>query len=99
VRTALFITCVNDALYPGTGKAVVTLLRRLGCDVEFPAGQTCCGQMHFNSGYRPEAAKLARRFADVFAGFDAVVTPSPSCAGMVRDQYATLGVPASPCTS
>ena len=59
MKVALFITCFNDALYPGTGKAVVRLLRRLGCDVEFPDAQTCCGQMHFNTGYRPEATKLA----------------------------------------
>ena len=92
MRTALFITCFNDALYPGTGRAVVKLLRRLGCDIEFPEAQTCCGQMHFNTGYRPEATKLARAFVDVLAGFDAVVSPSPSCVGMVRDHYETLGI-------
>jgi L-lactate dehydrogenase complex protein LldE len=92
MRIALFITCFNDALYPGTGRSVVTLLRRLGCDVEFPEAQTCCGQMHFNTGYRPEATKLARGFVETFAGYDAVVSPSPSCVGMVRDHYATLGV-------
>jgi L-lactate dehydrogenase complex protein LldE len=92
MRIALFITCFNDALYPGTGRSVVTLLRRLGCDVEFPEAQTCCGQMHFNTGYRPEATKLARAFVDTFAGYDAVVSPSPSCVGMVRDHYATLGI-------
>jgi L-lactate dehydrogenase complex protein LldE len=92
MRIALFITCFNDALYPGTGRSVVTLLRRLGCEVEFPEAQTCCGQMHFNTGYRPEASKLARSFVETFAGFDAVVSPSPSCVGMVRDHYATLGV-------
>jgi L-lactate dehydrogenase complex protein LldE len=92
MRIALFITCFNDALYPGTGRSVVTLLRRLGCEVEFPEAQTCCGQMHFNTGYRPEATKLARSFVETFAGFDAVVSPSPSCVGMVRDHYATLGI-------
>ncbi|HEY2790942.1 MAG TPA: (Fe-S)-binding protein [Micromonosporaceae bacterium] len=91
MRIALFITCFNDALYPGTGRSVVTLLRRLGCEVDFPEAQTCCGQMHFNTGYRPEAAALAKRFVDVFAGYDAVVSPSPSCVGMVRDHYATVG--------
>jgi L-lactate dehydrogenase complex protein LldE len=94
MRVALFITCLNDTLYPRTGKSVVTLLRRLGCSVGFPEGQTCCGQMHFNSGYRPAARRLARRFGREFAGYDAVVTPSPSCAGMIRDQYPVLGVPA-----
>jgi L-lactate dehydrogenase complex protein LldE len=92
MRVALYITCLNDTLYPQTGQSVVTLLRRLGCDVAFPAAQTCCGQMHFNSGYRPAATRLARRVRRQVAGFDAVVTPSPSCAGMMRDQYPVLGV-------
>lgn len=94
MRVALFVTCLNDTLYPGTGRSVVTVLRRLGCDVEFPPDQTCCGQMHFNSGYRPAAARLARRLRREFAGYDAVVTPSPSCAGMIRDSYPTLGLTA-----
>jgi L-lactate dehydrogenase complex protein LldE len=90
MRVALFITCFNDTLYPETGKAVVRLLERLGHTVEFPLEQTCCGQMHFNTGYRPEAVPLARHFAEVFAGYDAVVTPSASCAGMVRDGHPLL---------
>jgi L-lactate dehydrogenase complex protein LldE len=96
MRVALFVTCLTDTLYPRTGQSVVTLLRRLGCEVGFPAGQTCCGQMHFNSGYRRAAARLARKFAGDFAGYDAVVTPSPSCAGMIRDQFPVLGVAAGP---
>jgi L-lactate dehydrogenase complex protein LldE len=84
VRIALFVACYNDALFPEVGQAVVRLLRRLGHDVEFPAEQTCCGQMHFNSGYQDACIPLVGRFADVFAGFDAVVTPSGSCASMVR---------------
>jgi L-lactate dehydrogenase complex protein LldE len=91
VRVALFITCVNDALYPRTGQAVVTLLRRLGVDVDFPTGQTCCGQMHYNTGYRHQAEPLARRFAETFADYDYVVTPSGSCAAMVRDVYPRMG--------
>lgn len=87
MRVALFITCVNDTLYPRTGQAVVALLRRLGVDVEFPAGQTCCGQMHYNTGYRREAEPLVRSFAETFAGYDAVVAPSGSCAAMVRDVH------------
>jgi len=87
MRIALFITCFNDTLYPSTGRAVVRLLERLGHTVEFPVGQTCCGQMHFNTGYRPEALPLVRRFAEVFAGYDAVVSPSASCVGMVRDSH------------
>jgi L-lactate dehydrogenase complex protein LldE len=87
MRVALFITCVNDTLYPRTGQAVVALLRRLGVDVEFPAAQTCCGQMHYNTGYRREAEPLVRSFAETFAEYDAVVTPSGSCAAMVRDVH------------
>ena len=84
MRIALFIACYNDALFPEVGRAVVQLLRRLGHEVEFPLEQTCCGQMHFNSGYQDACIPLVRRFTDVFEGFDAVVTPSGSCASMVR---------------
>jgi L-lactate dehydrogenase complex protein LldE len=91
MRVALFLTCVNDTLYPGTGRAVVRLLERLGVDVDFPPEQTCCGQAHYNTGYRHQAEPLARRHASVFAGYDAVVTPSGSCAAMVRDVYPRLG--------
>ncbi|MFI0421629.1 (Fe-S)-binding protein [Spongiactinospora sp. 9N601] len=96
MRVALFITCVNDTLFPRTGQAVVSLLRRLGCEVEFPAGQTCCGQMHLNTGYRAESTRLAGRFVSVFAGYDAVVVPSGSCAAMVREQYPRLAPPGAP---
>ncbi|MCP2335698.1 (Fe-S)-binding protein [Actinomadura rupiterrae] len=92
MRVALFVTCVNDTLFPGTGRATVRLLERLGCRVEFPEAQTCCGQMHFNTGYRDDALPLARRVGEVFAGYDAVVMPSGSCAAMVREWYPTLGV-------
>ncbi len=85
MRVALFITCFNDTLFPGTGRAVVRLLERLGHQVEFPLGQTCCGQMHFNTGYRRECLPLVHRFAEVFGPYDAVVAPSASCVGMVRD--------------
>ncbi|HEY1179705.1 MAG TPA: (Fe-S)-binding protein [Phytomonospora sp.] len=90
MRIALFITCVNDLMFPETGKAVVRLLRRLGHDVDFPAEQTCCGQMHANTGYREESVPLARRFADVFDPYDAIVSPSGSCAAMVRDSHPVL---------
>jgi L-lactate dehydrogenase complex protein LldE len=90
VRVALFLTCFNDALFPEVGRATVRLLRRLGQEVDFPEAQTCCGQMHFNTGYRADCLPLVRRFADAFAGYDAVVTPSPSCAGMVRHQHRGL---------
>ncbi|MFF8386534.1 (Fe-S)-binding protein [Streptomyces kanasensis] len=91
MRVALFLTCVNDALHPGTGRAVVGLLSRLGVDVDFPAAQTCCGQPQYNTGYRRQAEPLARRFAEVFGGHDAVVTPSGSCAAMVRELYPRMG--------
>jgi Fe-S oxidoreductase len=87
VRVALMVTCVNDALFPGTGAAVVRLLRRLGVDVDFPEAQACCGQPMVNTGYLDEAVPVVRNFADAFSGYDAVVTPSGSCAGSVRHQH------------
>jgi L-lactate dehydrogenase complex protein LldE len=89
-RVALFATCLTDMFYPETGKAVVRLLERLGCTVEFPLAQTCCGQMHYNTGYREHARPLAVNYADVFAGYDAVVAPSGSCAAMVRESHPEL---------
>jgi L-lactate dehydrogenase complex protein LldE len=90
VRVALFITCFNDTLFPRTGQAVVSVLERLGHEVEFPLEQTCCGQMHANSGYQLEAVPLVRRFARVFGGYEAIVCPSGSCAGMVAEQYSRI---------
>jgi Fe-S oxidoreductase len=90
VRVALMVTCINDALYPGTGQAVVTLLRRLGVDVDFPAAQTCCAQPMVNTGYLDEAVPLVRNFVDAFAGYDAVVAPSGSCVGSARHQHALV---------
>jgi L-lactate dehydrogenase complex protein LldE len=89
VRVALFITCFNDTLFPETGRATVQLLERLGHEVEFPLEQTCCGQMHFNTGYQREALPLVRRFVEVFSPYEAVVAPSGSCVGMVRELYPT----------
>jgi L-lactate dehydrogenase complex protein LldE len=90
MRVGLLITCINDALFPDTGRAVVTLLRRLGVDVEFPTGQTCCGQPMVNTGYLDEAVPLVRNHVEAFAGCDAVVVPSGSCAGSVRHQHAMV---------
>jgi L-lactate dehydrogenase complex protein LldE len=87
VRVALFITCFNDTLFPETGRATVEVLERLGVEVDFPLSQTCCGQMHFNTGYQREAIPLVRRFVEVFGGYDAVVAPSGSCVSMVRELY------------
>ena len=83
MRVALFITCFNDTLFPGVGRSVVSLLERLGCSIEFPLEQTCCGQMHVNSGY--EADALTARFERVFAPYDVVVSPSASCVAHVRN--------------
>jgi Fe-S oxidoreductase len=90
MKVALQVTCVNDAMFPETGRATVRLLRRLGVDVEFPAGQTCCGQPMVNTGYLDEAIPAVRRYVEAFAGYDAVVTPSGSCAGSVRHQHAVV---------
>jgi L-lactate dehydrogenase complex protein LldE len=85
VRTALFITCFNDTLFPATGQAVVTLLERLGHEVVFPQEQTCCGQMHGNTGYEALGQSLASRWDRVFADESVVVSPSASCVGFVRE--------------
>ena len=86
----LFITCLTDTLYPETGKAIVSLLDRLGYSIEFPQAQACCGQAHFNTGYRREAVGMLRRYVEVFEPHTAVVTPSASCAGMIRHQFPVL---------
>jgi L-lactate dehydrogenase complex protein LldE len=90
VRIALFITCLADALYPDVGRATVHLLERLGHDVDFPTGQTCCGQMHVNTGYQPEALPLVRHFVETFEPYEAIVAPSGSCVGSVRHQHAMV---------
>ena len=87
MRISLFITCFNDTLFPQTGRAMVQLLERLGYTVDFPMAQTCCGQMHYNTGYQLEAIPLVRHFVDVFEDAEVVVAPSASCVGMVRDMY------------
>jgi L-lactate dehydrogenase complex protein LldE len=86
VRIALFVTCFNDTLFPATGRAVVELLERLGHEVVFPEGQTCCGQMHGNTGYEELGRSLADRWERVFDGCEVVVSPSASCVGFVREQ-------------
>ena len=87
LQVALFITCYNDTLFPATGQAVVRVLERLGHSIVFPAGQTCCGQMHWNTGYQKEAFPLLTRFVKQFRECEAVVIPSTSCVGMMRDHY------------
>lgn len=90
MRISLFVTCYNDTLFPDTGKAVVRVLERLGHTVDFPLEQTCCGQMHYNTGYQQEAMPLMQRFVEIFRGADAVCIPSSSCVAMIRDHYPTM---------
>ncbi|MGC1297924.1 MAG: (Fe-S)-binding protein [Alloacidobacterium sp.] len=87
MRISLFITCYNDTLFPETGKSVVRLLERLGHQVEFPMEQTCCGQMHYNTGYQQEAMPLMQRFVEIFKDAEVVCIPSSSCVAMIRDHY------------
>jgi L-lactate dehydrogenase complex protein LldE len=88
VRIAILVTCLNDALFPEAGASTATVLRRLGHDVVFPSGQTCCGQMHWNSGYRREALSLVRRTVETLEPYELIVCPSGSCTAMIREQYA-----------
>jgi L-lactate dehydrogenase complex protein LldE len=90
VRVALFITCLTDAYFPRAGIATVKVLEHLGHTVEFPSAQTCCGQPMFNNGFTADARELAVRMIGVFEQYEAVVTPSGSCAAMIREHYAHL---------
>jgi L-lactate dehydrogenase complex protein LldE len=90
MRVALFVTCLGDAVRPEVGKATVTILERLGHRVVFPAGQTCCGQMHLNAGYRADGERLSARFVELFDGFEVVVSPSSSCVGTMRERHPEL---------
>ncbi|HUB29412.1 MAG TPA: (Fe-S)-binding protein [Terracidiphilus sp.] len=90
MRASLFITCYNDTLFPETGRAVVRLLERLGVTLDFHPQQTCCGQMHANTGFRAEAFSQAKRFVRLYRDTETVVIPSTSCVAMIRDQYPGL---------
>ncbi len=87
---SLFVTCIIDALYPPTGIAVVEVLEHLGLEVRFPQAQTCCGQPGFNAGFHDDARRVARHFLQVFADAEVIVTPSGSCATMLRHYYPQL---------
>ncbi len=87
MRIHLFIACYNDTLFPRTGIAVTTLLERLGHEVVFPMAQTCCGQMHYNTGYHREALPLVKRLLTEFRDAETIVVPSASCVAMMRDHY------------
>ncbi|GHJ49392.1 Fe-S oxidoreductase [Catellatospora sp. TT07R-123] len=84
MRIALFVTCLNDALFPQAGIATVAVLERLGHTVAFPPEQTCCGQLHANTGYARPARELERHTEAAFAGHDVIVSPSGSCAAHLR---------------
>lgn len=90
MRIAFFATCLADTLFPEAAKATVRLLERLGHEVVFPPEQTCCGQMHINTGYQKEALPLVKRFASTFDRYDVTVVPSGSCAGSIRHQHAMV---------
>jgi len=91
VPVQLFVTCLVDLVYPEVGERTVALLERLGCEVAFPAGQTCCGQPAWNTGYPQEARRVATRFLDVFAATEGpIVAPFGSCLHMVRHHYPAL---------
>jgi L-lactate dehydrogenase complex protein LldE len=90
MKVSLFITCLADQLYPEVGESVVRILHRYGCEVDFPAAQTCCGQPAFNSGYQDEAREVARGLIRAFEHSEYVVSPSGSCTGMIHHYYPDL---------
>ena len=90
MRVALFVTCLVDLFRPSVGFAAVKLLEDAGCTVEVPRAQTCCGQPAYNSGDRADAKAIALQVLDAFAGYEYVVAPSGSCAGMIRRHYPEL---------
>jgi len=90
LQISVFITCYNDTLFPNTGKAVVTVLERLGHTVEFRPQQTCCGQMHYNTGYWPESVPMMLRFLQTFEDAEIICIPSASCVAMIRDHYPSI---------
>ena len=90
MRIALFATCLADTLFPDAARATVRVLERLGHEVTFPQAQTCCGQMHVNTGYQRQALPLVRRYVEVFEDHDVIVAPSGSCVGSIRHQHAMV---------
>ncbi len=90
MKVSLFITCLTDLFAPHVGMDVVKVLEHFGCQVDFPAAQTCCGQPQFNNGYAAQSIPLAKRMIEVFKDSQYVVTPSGSCCAMIRDHYLHL---------
>ncbi len=96
LRVSLFVTCIVDQLFPKVGLAMADVLERTGCKVDFPEGQTCCGQPAFNSGYRDEARSVACHFLDVFQDCEYIVVPSGSCTSMVSHHIPEIFEPGDP---
>ena len=90
IKASLFITCLVDQLYPDVGLSMVRVLQKAGVDVQFPEGQTCCGQPAFNSGFNSKALDLAHKFLNTFEDSDYVVLPSGSCGSMIKVFYEDL---------
>ena len=91
MRVALFIPCYIDQFYPEVGVATYRLLTAFGCEVTYPKEQTCCGQPLYNSGLQKECKPLAKKFTEIFRGYDYIVAPSGSCISMVKHNYKKLG--------
>lgn len=92
-KVSLFVTCIVDMIYPGTGMSVVDILEHLDIQVDFPMDQTCCGQPGFNAGHRADAKTVAKQFLKAFKDAEVIVAPSGSCVAMVRHEYPTLFTP------
>lgn len=92
-KVSLFVTCIVDMIYPNTGISVVEILEHIGISIDFPMEQTCCGQPGFNAGHRDDAKSVAKQFLKAFKDAEVIVTPSGSCAAMVRHEYPTLFTP------
>ena len=90
LRVSLFVTCIVDQIFPRVGMAMVEVLERIGCQVDFPEEQTCCGQPAYNTGFQEEARGVARHFLNVFRDAECIVAPSGSCVGMIRNHYEDL---------
>lgn len=90
MKASIFITCIVDQFFPQVGLSLVKVLRRLGVTLDFPPSQTCCGQPAFNSGFQSEARSVAQKFLEVFKESEYIVTPSGSCATMVKVFYKDL---------
>ncbi len=96
MKISLFITCLTEQFYPRAAVAIVKVLEHLGHTVEFPPDQTCCGQPMFNNGFHDQARSLAERMIRIFADAPCVVTPSGSCAAMVREHFSHLWAEGTP---